>query len=297
MENTLQAKNVVKSYNNKEVLHGISVDIEPGHIYGLLGRNGAGKTTLLSILTAQNNFDSGEITYNGLKVWENETTLKSLCFSREISTTLLYGQNTLKAKEYLRCASIFYPYWDKDYANKLCELFGLDLKQKIHKMSKGMMSMVTIIIALASRAPITFLDEPVAGLDVVARELFYSLLLKDYTETNRTFVVSTHIIEEAAQALEKIIIIDEGNIIADEYTDDLISKYCYIAGKEEIIDDICKNFEVISEEKLGKTKRVFVKQGIDRVKTVANVQDVEIQGASLQRIFVHLTGGTREVII
>ncbi len=297
MENTLQAKNVVKSYNKNEVLHGVSVDIKPGHIYGLLGRNGAGKTTLLSILTAQNSFDSGNITYNDMDVWENEQALKSLCFSRELSSTLISGQNTLKVKEYFRCASIFYPYWDKEYANKLCSLFNLDIKKKVHKLSKGMMSMVTIIIALASRAPITFLDEPVAGLDVVAREMFYDLLLKDYTETKRTFVVSTHIIEEAANALEKIIIIDDGNIIVDENTEDLLSKYCYISGKDEDIDAIGKNFEIISEEVLGRSKRVFVKQSLQRVKAVSENLDVDIQGASLQRIFAHLTGGAKEVIL
>ena len=67
----LQATDVVKSYNKKEVLHSVSLTIEPGKIYGLIGRNGAGKTTLLSILTAQNTHDSGLVTYNGERVWEN----------------------------------------------------------------------------------------------------------------------------------------------------------------------------------------------------------------------------------
>ncbi len=297
MNSTLKAKNLIKSYNKNTVLKGIDIEIEQGHIYGLLGRNGAGKTTLLSILTAQNSYDSGTITYGEIPVWENSVALKNLCFSRELSPTLLFGQNTVKVKEYLRAASIFYPNWDKEYANKLCELFKLDTKKRIHKLSKGMMSMVTIIIALASRAPITFLDEPVAGLDVVARETFYSLLLKDYADTNRTFVVSTHIIEEAANALEKIIIIDDGEIIADEDTDALLSQYTYISGKDEDIDEICKNFEVISEEKLGRSKKVCVKQNAQRVKTVSSGYDLDITGVPLQKIFVHLTGGAVEVLI
>ncbi len=297
MENALRATNIVKKYGKNEVLHNVSLTIEPGHIYGLLGRNGAGKTTLLSILTAQNSFDEGTITYGDMPVWENEMALSSLCFSRELSATIFTGQNTIKVKEYLRAASIFYPNWDKEYAEKLCKLFGLDTKKKICKLSKGMMSMVTIIIALASRAPITFLDEPVAGLDVVAREMFYSLLLKDYTQTNRTFVVSTHIIEEAASALEKIIIIDEGNIIVDDDTDSLISQYCYISGKDTDIDEICKNFEVVSEDTLGRSKKVCVHQNIERVQAVVAEFDVDISGVPLQKIFVHLTGGTKEVLL
>lgn len=154
----LQATDVVKSYNKKEVLHSVSLTIEPGKIYGLIGRNGAGKTTLLSILTAQNTHDSGLVTYNGERVWENQKALDEICFSRELSPMLLFGQNTLKVKEYLRAAALYYPHWDKEYAARLIEMFGLDTKKKIYKLSKGMMSMVTIVLALASRAPITILD-------------------------------------------------------------------------------------------------------------------------------------------
>ena len=98
-------------------------------------------------------------------------------------------------------ASCYYPAWDAAYAKQLTKEFGLDLKKKVCKMNKGMMSMVTITLALASRAPVTILDEPVAGLDVYMRDRFYDLLLKDYEETGRTFILSTHIIEEAANLL------------------------------------------------------------------------------------------------
>ena len=77
----LQATDVVKSYNKKEVLHSVSLTIEPGKIYGLIGRNGAGKTTLLSILTAQNTHDSGLVTYNGERVWENQKALEEKEFT------------------------------------------------------------------------------------------------------------------------------------------------------------------------------------------------------------------------
>ncbi len=297
MENTLKATNVVKKYSNKQVLNGVSIEIEPGHIYGLLGRNGACKTTLLSILTAQNSLNEGNVTYNDMPVWENEKALKHLCFSRELSPTLASGQNTLKVKDYLKAAAIFYHNWDEEYAKKLCSLFELDTKKKIYKLSKGMMSMVTIIIALASRAEITILDEPVAGLDVVSREMFYSLLLKDYSQTNRTFIVSTHIIEEAASALEKIIIINDGDIIVDEDTDSLLSKYCYISGKDEDVNEICKQLEVVSEETMGRSKKVCVKQNSERVRTIAAEYDIDIEGVPLQKIFVHITGGNKEFLL
>lgn len=184
----LSAKGVCKSYGDNQVLQDLDLDIQPGKIYGLIGRNGAGKTTLLSILTAQNTMDSGEVTYNGKSVWENQDALNHICFSRELQPTLFTGPNNLKIKYYLNTASIFYPNWDQEYAQRLLQEFKLNPKKKISQLSKGQMSMVTILLALASGADITILDEPVAGLDVVMRERFYQLLLDDYAKTNRTLL-------------------------------------------------------------------------------------------------------------
>ena len=206
----LTAQALTKSYGKKEVLHNIDLILESGKIYGLIGRNGAGKTTLLSILTAQNPATAGTITLDGHPVWENPEVLSQLCFSRELTASNGSGLEAMKIKEYLKIAATFYPHWDKEMAESLVQKFHLDIKQKLGKISKGMLSMVTIITAMASKAPFTFLDEPVAGLDVIAREQFYQLLLDEYTETGRTFVVSTHIIEEASDIFEEVIIVDKG---------------------------------------------------------------------------------------
>ncbi len=295
MQSILKASQVVKKYQNKEVLHNVSITIEEGHIYGLLGRNGAGKTTLLSILTAQIPHNSGEVTLNDMTVWENKKALDYLCFSRELSATLMYGQNTIKVKEYFRAAAIFYPAWDKNYAEKLCALFGLDKNKKICKLSKGMMSMVTIIIALASKAPITLLDEPVAGLDIVAREMFYELLLKEHIETKRTFVVSTHIIEEAAKALEKVIVIDEGNIIVNEDVQTLIEQFSTISGKEDVVDEATSGLNVIRQESFGRSKMVCVRNSASQVEAACEGKDLDIAEVPLQKVFVYLTSSTEEM--
>ena len=168
MNKVLSAQHITKSYGKKQVLHDVSLEIEPGVIYGLIGRNGAGKTTLLSILTAQNTWDAGTVTYGGEPVWENARALADICFSRELSPMMMFGENTYKVRDYLKAAATYYPHWDEAYAQKLVQRFGLETKKRISKLSKGMLSMVTIVLALASRAPVTILDEPVAGLDVVA---------------------------------------------------------------------------------------------------------------------------------
>ena len=88
----------------------------------------------------------------------------------------------MKVKDYVKNASYYYPDWDQKMAEELVAKFELNVKQRINKLSKGMLSMVTIIVALASKADFTFLDEPVAGLDVVMRDYFYRVLMEEYTK-------------------------------------------------------------------------------------------------------------------
>ena len=209
----LVCENISKQYKKKEVLHDINLTIEQGKIYGLVGRNGAGKTTLLSIMTAQNPATRGTVTCDGMPVWENQKALDHLCFSRELNTLSVLGPNTIKVREYLQMARTYYPNWDREMEQRLVAQFELNTKKKISKLSKGMLSMVTIIVALASKADITILDEPVAGLDVVARDDFYRLLLEEHEATGRTFIVSTHIIEEAANVFEQVIFLKDGEIL------------------------------------------------------------------------------------
>lgn len=285
----LNAQGVCKSYGKNEVLHDLDLTIEPGKIYGLIGRNGAGKTTLLGILTAQNTMDRGSVTYGGQSVWENQAVLDQMCFSRELQATLFSGQNNLKVKHYLKTAAIYYPNWDQAYADKLLSEFKLEPKKKICQLSKGQMSMVTILIALASRAPLTILDEPAAGLDVVMRERFYQLLLEDFSETGRTFIVSTHIIEEAASVFEQVIILDQGRILENRPTEELVDQFRYISGREDVVGAVCNGLEVLSTHQMGRHKTVAVRGNGVKLAEAQNA-DVDVSPMNLQNVFVALCG-------
>lgn len=284
----LIAQGVTKTYGKKEVLHGIDLELESGKIYGLIGRNGAGKTTLLSILTSQSPSTGGRVVFDGQPVWENPAVLKRLCFSRELNCGASNGIGAMKVKDYLKTAAIFLPCWDQDMADRLMEEFHLDRKRKLNKLSKGMLSMVTIIVALASKAEFTFLDEPVAGLDVVARERFYQILLEEFSDTGRTFVVSTHIIEEASDVLEEVIIVDQGRILLKENTAELLDRSWHVSGHEEMVDQAVAGLTVRHAERLGRSKGVTVllKPGEE----LRPGYDVDIQKPSLQKVFVALCG-------
>ena len=286
---SLTINQVSKVYGKKVALNQLSLELEDGKIYGLIGRNGAGKTTLLSIASAQNSATDGEVLLDGKKVWENDEALKDICFSREIATTATDSRNTSKVCEYLRIASILYPNWNAELADELITEFGLDRKMRMNKLSKGMQSMVTIIVALASGARFTFLDEPVTGLDVVAREYFYKVLLDEYAKGERTFVISTHIIEEAANVFEEVIFIHEGKALLKEETDSLLERTVHISGKEEDVDAVCDGKKVHHVEKLGRSKGVTVLLNPGEEPDTKG-RDVDIRPLSLQDVFVALCG-------
>lgn len=284
----LVCEHITKVYDGREVLRDVSLTLEEGKIYGLIGRNGAGKTTLLSVLTAQNPATGGTVSLDGQPVWENRAALEKLCFSRELSPTAESGLSAVKVKEYLRIAAIFYSGWDRDMERELVELFRLDVKKKLSKLSKGMLSMVTIIVALCSKAPFTILDEPVAGLDVVAREQFYQLLLREYTRSGRTFVVSTHIIEEAADILEEVIILHEGQIIVNSNTQDFVDSVRYVSGRCDEVDAATVGLAVHHSETMGRSRgvTVFLQPG----QAVDDSREVSVQPVNLQKAFVALCG-------
>lgn len=287
---TLEAKDLCKNYKEKEVLKNLNLTLEPGKIYGLIGRNGAGKTTLLSILSAHAKASGGTVYLGNEPVWENKKALDHICFSRELDGTsqanvIILG---MQVKEYLETASRFFPKWDAALAKKLMKEFELEEKTRLNKLSKGMLSMVTILVALASKADYTFLDEPVAGLDVVMRDRFYKILLEEYTDTQRTFVVSTHIIDEASDVLEEVIILKDGEILLKENTQELLQRACYISGREDLVENAVANLHSYHREHFGRSLGVTVL--LEPGQTFTPDEGLDIQTVNLQKLFVALCG-------
>ena len=284
----LVCENLTKQYGHKTVLDHVNLTLESGKIYGLIGRNGAGKTTLLSLMSNQNPISDGTATIDGQRIWENPKALSRICFSRELNLSAESALSSYTLKAYLRAAETYLPHWDKEMAARLLELFGLEKKKKLGKLSKGMLSMVTILVAMASKAEFTFLDEPVAGLDVVAREQFYQLLLEEYTETGRTFVLSTHIIEEAADVMEEVIILDRGKILLKENTQELVDRARYVTGLADQVDGATAGLPCHHVENIGRSKAVTVllPEGED----LNPGYDVTVQPVNLQKLFVALCG-------
>ncbi|WEK61651.1 MAG: ABC transporter ATP-binding protein [Candidatus Microbacterium colombiense] len=286
MTTVIEVQNLTKRYKDKRALDDVSLTIEGGAIYGLLGRNGAGKTTLMSILTAQNFESSGTVRVFGEHPYENSRVLGRICFVRESQK---YPDDAYP-KHAFKAASLFFPNWDQALADELVTEFQLPMKQTIKKLSRGQLSAVGVIIGLASRADLTFFDEPYLGLDAVARQIFYDRLLEDYAEHPRTVILSSHLIDEVSNLIEKVIVIDNGTILLNEDTDAVRDRAVTVVGDAATVDAWVGGREVLHREALGRVASVTVLGALStEERAEVTSAGLDLAPVSLQQLIVRLT--------
>ncbi|WP_221584736.1 ABC transporter ATP-binding protein [Microbacterium sp. G2-8] len=286
MDPVIQVRDLTKRYKDTLALDGVSFDIERNAIYGFLGRNGAGKTTAMSILTAQNFATSGSVKVFGEDPYENSRVLRRICFVRESQK---YPDDA-KAKHAFRAARLFFPNWDQAICDELIDEFQLPMKQTIKKLSRGQLSAVGVIIGLASRAEITFFDEPYLGLDAVARQIFYDRLLADYAEHPRTILLSSHLIDEISNLIERVLVIDKGQIIMDQSTEEARERATNLVGDAQVVERFIGRREVIHRESLGRVASVtFLGQLSPSEFDEARAAGLDLAPVSLQELIVRST--------
>jgi ABC-2 type transport system ATP-binding protein len=286
MTAVIEVNNLSKRYHDTLAVDNVSFTIEKDTIYGLLGRNGAGKTTVMSILTAQNFASSGDVRIFGEKPYENARVLSRMCFVRESQK---YPDDALPTHAF-KTARLFFPNWNQALADQLIADFQLPLKTRIKKLSRGQLSAVGVIIGLASRAEVTFFDEPYLGLDAVARQIFYDRLLEDYTAHPRTIVLSSHLIDEVSNLIERVLVIDRGRIIMDEETDAVRDRATNVVGDAAAVDAFIADREVIHRETLGRVASVTVLGALtDADRARLDASGLDITPVSLQQLIVRTT--------
>lgn len=286
MNFAIECNDLVKNYKKTTVLDKLSINVEENKIYGLLGRNGAGKTTLLNVISTQVLETSGEIKIFGERPYENQKVLNKICFIKE----RLWYMTNFKAKEIFKIASDMFENWDEEFKDELVREFELDINKKYKSLSKGMQSMVGIIMGLASRAPITIFDEAYSGLDAVARNKFYNILLQDYISNPRTIIFSTHYIDEVSDIFENIVIIHKGKLLLNENVVDIKERAFEIIGEGKVLDEILVDKRVLGNEIFGKMEKIFLFDSLsdDEIKDI-KFSGGTIKPMSLQELFIHLT--------
>jgi ABC-2 type transport system ATP-binding protein len=285
MTAVVEAHGLTKHFGKVQAVEDATFSIEENRIYGLLGRNGAGKTTLMSLLTGQEFATRGSVEVFGHSPVENASVLERTAFIKESQKY----PDDFRVKHVMRSAPWFFSEWDADFAGRLIEDFRLPVDRRIKKLSRGQLSAVGVIVGLASRAPLTFFDEPYLGLDAVARQLFYDRLLADYSEHPRTVVLSTHLIDEVSNLLEHVLVIDEGRIIIDSDADTLRGSATTVAGTASAVAAFTKNREVLHREGIGGLASATL-PGLDASgRRAAADAGLELTPVSLQQLIVRST--------
>ncbi|MGO2111232.1 MAG: ABC transporter ATP-binding protein [Pseudoclavibacter sp.] len=286
MDSVIHVRDLTKRYKDATALDGVSFDVERNGIYGFLGRNGAGKTTAMSILTAQNFATNGTVRVFGENPFENARVLRRMCFVRESQKY----PDEANARIAFRSARLFFDNWDQALCDDLADAFQLPMKKTIGKLSRGQLSAVGVIIGLASRAEITFFDEPYLGLDAVARQTFYDRLLEDYSEHPRTILLSSHLIDEISNLLEHVLVIDQGRIIMDQSVDDARAQATNLVGAADRVERYANGRDVLHRESLGSVASVtFLGQLSEGDRAAATGEGLELAPVPLQQLIVRLT--------
>lgn len=283
----IEFENVNKSFKDKEVIKNIFLKINGGKIYGLLGRNGVGKTTLLRLINNREVLTSGEILIDGENVYENQEALSKIYLMEEKN----YFEEDMKISKIFKWTKEFYKNFNMDYALNLSKEFNLDINKKIKELSTGYSSILKIILALSSGAEILCFDEPVLGLDVNYRELFYKELLKFYEKTEKTIIIATHLIEEIANIIEEVIILKDGQVIKSGEVEKILSSVYSITGKSDVVKEYLrecvKKDDIVSIEEMASFEKVIIlgKKDLSKIKALGlNLEKVE-----LQKLFISLT--------
>ncbi len=286
MSPAISLSGLTRRYRGHLALDQVTFDIEPGSITGLLGRNGAGKTTLMRIVAGHEFASAGTVTVLGACPVENETVLRRMVFVREDQ-----AYPDFRVRHVVQAASWFYPNWSHELAGTLLEDFALPLNRKVRKLSRGMRSALGIVIGLAARAEVTLFDEPYAGLDPVARQLFYDRLLADYAERPRTVLLSTHLIDEAAGLFERVVVIDRGRIVLNTSADDLRGAATSVSGPAIAVAEFTAGRSVWDRRRIASQESAVVAGALEETdRARAAALHLHLEPLTLQQVVARAAG-------
>ena len=283
MTSVISVDAVSRKYRGQLALDNVSFTVESDSITGLLGRNGAGKTTLLRIVAGHEFATGGGVRVNDADPVTDEAVLRQMVFVREDQT---YPE--IRVDQALLIASWFYPDWDSDLAESLLAEFNLPPKRRVKKLSRGMRSALGIVIGLAARADVTLFDEPYAGLDPVARQIFYDRLLGEYAKYPRTILLSTHLIDEAAGLLDRVVVLDQGKLVLDAETDDLRGAATAVSGPIAAVEEFCAGRTVWNRRPVAAHETAVVAGAmLDDDRARAAALHLTLESQTLQQVVVH----------
>ena len=287
----IEIKNVTKTFDGFTALHDVSLTVPSGSVYGLVGPNGAGKSTLIRCLTGIYRPDKGELKADGQSVWEN-AALKSRIAA--IPDDWYYFMQA-NVRDMMHFYKGFYPRFSMERYEKLKEVFNIDEKRTIRRLSKGMQKQVAFWLTMCCMPDYLVLDEPVDGLDPVMRRQVWSLVMNDVSERGTTVLVSSHNLRELEDVCDHVGILERGTVLLErslaQLQDNMVKlQVVFPDGMNEVPADL----PVLHASRIGRIHTLIMRMGAEEASHLLMKYSpllVDAVPLTLEEIFIYELGG------
>ena len=282
-DSVISARGLRKQYGKQVAIDGISFEIAPGRIVGLIGPNGSGKTTTLKAILGLTGFD-GELSVLGRDPRvQRDALMDDVCFIADVA--ILPGW--LRVADAIDFVAGVHPRFDRSKAERYLAHTKLSPKMKVKAMSKGMVVQLHLALVMAIDAKLLVLDEPTLGLDILYRKQFYQNLLEDYFDENKTIVITTHQIEEVEHILSDLMFIRDGKIVLASTMEEVGERYIEVMVGPQHVNPARALLPISERSVFGKSVMLF--DGVARTQLAALG---ELRTPSLADLFVATMKGS-----
>ena len=287
----IEVRDVVKKFDGFAALDGASLSVPTGSVYGLVGPNGAGKSTIIRHLTGIYRQDSGTVAIGGESVWEN-AALKSRIAAIPDDW---YYFNQASVRDMMRFYKGFYPNFSMERYEKLKEVFHIDEKKTIRRLSKGMQKQVAFWLALSCMPDYLVLDEPVDGLDPVMRRQVWSLMMGDVSERGTTVLVSSHNLRELEDVCDHVGIMDHGKVLLErslaQLQDNMVKLQVVF---QDGVTEVPAELPVLHASRVGRIHTLIMRMNAEEATARLSTYNpllVDAVPLTLEEIFIYELGG------
>lgn len=291
----IQVKELYKSFDAFKALRGLNISVPKGAVYGLVGPNGAGKSTLIRHLAGIYRQDAGEVLIDGQPVFENPEVKKRIAYIPD--DVFYFAQSNVR--ELARFYQGMYPNFDRERFERLREVFGLDDKKPIRKLSKGMQKQAAFWVALSQMPEVVILDEPVDGLDPVMRRQVWSLLMSDVAERGTTVLVSSHNLRELEDVCDYVGIMDKGRMLIERELADLQQNIVKIQIAYPEGKGLPEGLNIIHSSSTGRLQQLILRGSSEELEAALSASEplfMDFLPLSLEEIFIYELGGVHSEI-
>jgi ABC-2 type transport system ATP-binding protein len=279
----VRATGLSKRYGDVTALDNASFEIEQGRIVGLIGPNGAGKTTALKAVLGLTPFD-GELEVLGRDPRrKRHRVMQDVCFIADVAVMPKW----LRVRQALDVVDRLHPKFDRARAESFLSRTTVRMDSKIGQLSKGMVTQLHLALVMAIEARLLVLDEPTLGLDILFRKEFYTTLLNDYFDENRTILVTTHQVEEIEHILTDVMFIDRGRLVLDDSMEAIADRYVEVSVKPDSAEAARKLGPLSENEMFGRRVFLFENGDRDRLRTLGEIRTPGIADLFVAKIKEH----------